>query len=175
MSIRTWAPALFFAALFSLAACGPAAPFGYGPTPPSGGDATCSTASYWQRGNSESEHMHPGGNCISCHTQEGEGPRYEVAGTIMGAVDDADDCQGVGDVTVELLDPDGNVSLTMVSGEAGNFFSRDGLSAAQLPYTVRLTYDGRTSEMVTEQTDTNCMTCHTQEGASAAPGRILVP
>lgn len=150
-------------------------PNGFDVTPPAGaaGEA-CSTSQWWVEGDEESSMMHPGGDCIDCHTREGEGPRFAVAGTVSGAADDEDDCRGIPEVQVELLDPDGTVFLTLQSNAAGNFFSSAALTG-NTPYTARITCEGRTSEMSTPQTDGACMSCHTAEGAEGAPGRIVVP
>lgn len=134
--------------------------------------AVCSTDQAWLDGDSESPLMHPGGNCISCHSQ-GEGPSYAVAGTVHGAVDDDTNCYGINGVTVTLTGADGN-TLEMNTNEAGNFYSgsKNGVKA---PYTASITYQGNTKQMVTAQSDFNCANCHTAGGKNAAPGRIFVP
>lgn len=114
--------------------------------------------------------MSPGRDCISCHAS-GEGPDYTIAGTVMGAYDDIDDCNGVTDVTVTLTDADGVVT-TLTTNAAGNFFSTAELV---MPYTVELSAGGQTRAMSTAQSDGNCATCHTADGANDAPGRILAP
>jgi hypothetical protein len=38
-----------------------------------------------------------------------------------------------------------------------------------------VTYMGRERAMVTMQTSGDCNSCHTQNGANAAPGRIVLP
>lgn len=150
-------------------------PNGFDVVPPTGADGeACSTGQWWVEGDQESSLMHPGGDCISCHTREGEGPRFAVAGSVSGAVDDEDDCRGVPEVQVELLDPDGQVFLTLQSNAAGNFFSSAALTG-NTPFTARVTYQGRTREMSTPQTNGACMSCHTAEGTEGAPGRIFVP
>jgi hypothetical protein len=156
--------ALIIAAPVVISACGPTAPEG-----------ECATGTYWTDGDEESPLMHPGGDCIDCHTQKDEGPRYALAGTVMGGANDVTDCNGVDDVTVEILDKDGAVALTLTSNAAGNFFSNSALADTQLPYTARVTKDGQTREMATPQTEQNCMACHTEEGAGGASGRIRAP
>lgn len=138
-----------------------------------GGDAgTCVSDSYWNGGNEESPEMHPGMNCIECHTSEGEGPQYLAAGTLFTNYDEPDDCNGVSGATVELTGDDGTV-LTATSNGAGNFFFTGTLVT---PYTARVLVDGvEVNKMVGAQSDTNCANCHTAEGANAAPGRIIVP
>ncbi len=144
----------------------------YAATPPSGvpSGAACSTGMFWQGGNEGTTAMHPGVDCITCHSG-GEGPRYFIAGTIMGAVDDADDCQGVSAVTVQITDADGAVHET-TTNSAGNFFFN---SSLPVPYTVSLVRDGNTVSMLTPQSTGDCLSCHTAQGAGGAPGRIVAP
>jgi hypothetical protein len=130
----------------------------------------CSTAPAADPGD-EGEYMRPGGNCISCHQEEGEGPRYTVAGTVMGDYLDDDDCEGIDGVVVELTGADGNV-ISLDTNEVGNFFYEGELAK---PYTARV-LDGDT-ELVMEaaQNDGNCMNCHSSLGAAGSPGRIVSP
>jgi len=118
----------------------------------------------------EGEYMRPGGNCISCHQQEG-GPHYKVAGTVMGDYVDDDDCEGIDGVVVELTGADGEV-ITLDTNEVGNFFYEGKLAT---PYTARV-LDGD-AELVMEaaQNDGNCMNCHSSLGAAGSPGRIVIP
>lgn len=151
-------------------------PPGYSTTPPAGADPeACSTDQWWGLGDQESERMHPGGNCISCHLSSGEGPAFTFAGTVMGAYDDAQDCRGIPGVLVEIVDANGDVALSLTTNAAGNFFSQVNPTSIDMPYTARVSYDGRTREMGGPQTTGNCMNCHTEAGANGAPGRILLP
>ncbi len=151
-----------------------APPGGYSATVPASGHAdACSTGQWWTLGDRESEVMHPGNNCIQCHAQE-HGPDLVVAGTVMGRFHDEEDCRGIPGVTIDIIGNDGSVAGSSDTNEAGNFFFSGDLTAIA-PYTVRLTFEGRTREMTTGQTDGNCMSCHTQTGANGAPGRILLP
>jgi len=131
------------------------------------GPANCSTGQVSRV--EEGERMEPGGDCISCHRDEG--PRYTVAGTVMGAATDSDTCVGVPDVTVELTDANG-VVLTLTANSVGNFFTRQ---AVAMPYTARVLSGGKERKMVAAQTDGDCASCHTDEGANGAPGRVLAP
>ncbi len=133
-------------------------------------DGTCSTGSEWTQGNHGSSKMNPGQACIECHDR-GEGPNYKIAGTIMGAIHDPDDCNGISGVTVRITDADGNLT-ELTTNSAGNFYSNDRIST---PYTVQLEYNGITRDMAGAQTDGDCSTCHTQDGKSSAPGRAVVP
>jgi mono/diheme cytochrome c family protein len=151
-------------------------PLGYADTPPaSASDPACSTGQWWQFGDVESERMHPGGDCIGCHTDRRDGPRFTFAGTVMGDLADAQDCRGIEDVTVDIIDANGNLALTMHTNLVGNFYSQVSATAVTLPYTAEVTYDGRTRVMSTPQEDGDCMSCHTADGENGAPGRILLP
>lgn len=149
-------------ALLVLAACD-----GGGST----GNGECVSGEYWTGGNEESPLMRPGGDCIGCHTDEREGPIYSAAGTISGALDEPDDCNGVQDVIVRITDADDVVHETTTNA-AGNFFFRE---AIPTPYTATIEYDGLTVSMATPQTDGACATCHTESGAGGAVGRIILP
>ncbi|MBI1944250.1 MAG: hypothetical protein HYS27_01070 [Deltaproteobacteria bacterium] len=150
-------------------------PSGYAETPPDGavGDA-CATGQWWTRGDRGSSAMHPGGNCIACHASRGEGPTFTVAGTVAGALDDEDDCRGIPGARIELIGPDGAVFLTLETNAAGNFSSNASLEG-NTPFTARISYDGRTREMASEQTGGACNSCHTAVGDNGAPGRIELP
>lgn len=119
----------------------------------------------------EGERMRPGGNCIDCHQSEGEGPRYTIAGTVMGAYHDDETCVGVDGVTVEVTGADGNV-ISLTANSVGNFFHTGSVAT---PYTAKVVSASGERPMAAAQTDTNCANCHTAEGASSAPGRILAP
>lgn len=116
--------------------------------------------------------MKPGGDCIGCHSQ-GEGPRFTVAGTVMNAYNDDTDCNGVSGVTVRLTDTNGK-TLDLVTNSAGNFY-RQGATGIATPFTVKLINGTRERSMATPQTDGNCASCHSAQGANGAPGRILAP
>ena len=131
----------------------------------------CSTGDVWEGGDEESPLMHPGGDCIGCHESEGEGPRYAIAGTVMGALDDPTDCNGIDGVTVRITDADGAIHEA-TTNSAGNFFLDD---EVPVPYNAEIEVDGATRTMATAQTDGNCASCHTEVGENSAPGRILLP
>lgn len=116
--------------------------------------------------------MKPGGACIDCHTSEGEGPIFKLAGTVMGATNDDTSCNGVSGVTVEITGADGQL-VTLTTNSAGNFFLESG--AIALPYTAKVKAGGKELVMGTPQSVGDCNTCHTAGGANGAPGRILSP
>jgi len=152
----------FFCAILTLSV----AAFGCSSNTP----ANCSTDSVSEV--DEGPTMEPGGTCIACHTSEGEGPRFTIAGTVMGATDDDTACNGVSGVTVEITGADGQV-LTLTSNSAGNFFLENG--TVTFPYTARVLSGSLERVMSTPQSDGECNSCHTAGGANGAPGRILSP
>lgn len=131
----------------------------------------CASGEAWTGGDEESPLMHPGLDCIGCHADEGEGPAYTVAGTVMADAADPDDCFGVEGVTVRVTDADG-VEHEVLTNAAGNFFLGE---PVMFPYTVVLEKDGATRAMVTPQSDGACASCHTETGENSAPGRVLAP
>jgi mono/diheme cytochrome c family protein len=132
--------------------------------------AACSSGEEWTRGNDGSSQMNPGEDCVACHAS-GEGPNYTLAGTVMGDYDDPDDCNGVGDVVVRVIDADDNV-LELTTNSAGNFYTNDKIAP---PYTIELEHNGATSSMASAQSEGGCASCHTAAGAEGAPGRIVAP
>lgn len=154
-------------------------PEGYGATPPSfAAGASCSTQQWWQHADDEEAaiSMHPGRACIDCHSSSGDSnaPRFTWAGTVMNDLRDEDDCRGVPGVQVDILDANDDVIRSATTSLGGNFgiVFAGGLEA----FRVRLTYEGRTREMLGHQSSTgDCMSCHTATGANGAPGRIVVP
>ena len=44
-----------------------------------------------------------------------------------------------------------------------------------MPFTAKVTYQGRERAMTAPQTSGDCNGCHTQAGANGAPGRITLP
>jgi hypothetical protein len=135
--------------------------------------AVCSTKSTWISGDLGSPRMHPGDACIQCHTENGEGPKFTLAGTVMGDSKDDTNCDGVDGVTIEITGADGKV-ITLTTNAAGNFF-QESQAALSTPYTVKVLQNGKTRVMEASQTVGDCNTCHTAAGANGAPGRILAP
>lgn len=135
--------------------------------------AVCSTNSEWTQGDQESPLMHPGGTCIECHTSNGEGPKFILAGTVMAATNDDTDCNGVTGATVEIKGADGKV-ITLTTNAAGNFYS-ESMAGLSTPYTAKIIQGGKERAMTASQTVGDCNTCHTAAGNNGAPGRILLP
>jgi mono/diheme cytochrome c family protein len=114
--------------------------------------------------------MNPGQDCIVCHATN-EATDFTVAGTVMGASHDVDDCIGTSGVTVTVTDADGVVT-TLTTNSSGNFSSSVTFAP---PYNASVTMGGVTSSMSAAQTDGDCASCHTKDGVNGAPGRIVSP
>ncbi|MCY1021396.1 hypothetical protein [Pyxidicoccus sp. MSG2] len=132
----------------------------------------CSTGKKWTGGDSESPLMHPGGDCIQCHTERGEGPRFVVAGTVHATAHEANDCAGVEGAQVVITDAQ-QKSYTLQTNASGNFFLRAGdAQGFTFPYTARINVAGVQRAMSTPQNTGACASCHTTTGTNEAPGRI---
>lgn len=154
------------------ATCGDAPP---AVTDPYATPVVCTSMTNWTGGNRESPLMRPGGACISCHTKEGEGPLFAVAGTLFPTPHEPDDCNGVDSVLgakVVVTDANGTEHELPVN-RAGNFFLESNMFA--LPYQAKVVYAGRERVMVEAQKNGDCNDCHTQDGRESAPGRIFLP
>ncbi len=143
------------------------------------GPTVCTTGQRWTRGDDGSSSMHPGRDCIGCHTEEDEGPRFLVAGTVYATGHEPNDCYGVPravGLKVEITDASGRV-YPLSTNAAGNFYlERRSSNPFVYPYTARvIDLDGNTRVMAGAQTDGDCNTCHTETGAEDAPGRIAAP
>jgi hypothetical protein len=117
--------------------------------------------------------MDPGMACISCHSR-GEGPRFAIAGTVYPTAHEPDNCNGASGskgIEVVITGADGK-SITLTPNAVGNFSSSGQVAT---PYQAKLVYMGRERLMVAAQTSGDCNSCHTQSGANAAPGRLVLP
>lgn len=124
-----------------------------------------------------SANMNPGQACVSCHVSMGtsrEAPRF-LAGTVYPTGHEPSQCNGanlrVDGAQVIITDANGaQVPLRVTS--SGNFYTTASIAT---PYTARVEYMGRTRAMAEPQTSGDCNSCHTQDGANGAPGRITLP
>ncbi|MCA9493367.1 MAG: hypothetical protein KC621_25725 [Myxococcales bacterium] len=133
----------------------------------------CVSGTTWTGGDRESPLMHPGMDCIACHTSRNEGPNLIVAGTVYSRLHEPDDCNGRSGIVVEITGDDGQV-FEATTNPAGNFFLYAG-TALVTPYTARVLVDGvEAARMIGAQTEGSCGSCHTVDGAEGAPGRIVV-
>lgn len=138
--------------------------------------ATCTSGSWWTGGNKESPLMHPGGDCIGCHKNLGEGPTFAIAGTLFPTLYEKVDCNGTsGGATVVITGSDGK-EFNLPVNAAGNFYI-EALKAStlKLPYTAKVVSAAGTNAMATPQTIGGCNTCHGDPPSGGAPGRIVAP
>ncbi len=138
---------------------------------------TCASGSYWTGGDSESPRMNPGLACVACHQMREPGKAWYFMGTVYPAFHEKDLCNAAppGGGVVEIYDANGNLALTLTPNSAGNFYSSSLSANLALPYTARVVANGMVRAMVGPQTSGDCNTCHTEQGASGAPGRITWP
>ncbi len=135
---------------------------------------TCTSNKTWLIGTDGSPNMNPGVACIACHKTSSEAPVFTLAGTVYPTAHEPDLCDGANGsngAQIVIVGADGRTQ-TLTPGAAGNFFSSDPVA---LPYQAKVVYMGRERAMATAQTTGDCNGCHTQNGASGAPGRIVLP
>ena len=138
--------------------------------------SVCTSNAFWKKKDDGNEKMHPGGTCISCHTDqksnkregdEDEAPIYTIAGTVFPTAHEPDDCNGAASVKVEITGADGK-KTTLTTNTVGNFFSK---ATIKFPYTARIIgADGSTRAMTGKQTDGDCNGCHTELGRQEGAG-----
>ena len=139
-------------------------PFGLGPT--------CSSGSYASNSGDGSSTMDPGGACIGCHQNTGgEAPLFTAAGTIYPTAHEPTNCNGATGAQVQITDANQTV-ITVNVNSAGNFSTRAPLV---FPITAAVVDGARVRIMQTPQTTGDCNSCHTEQGANGAPGRIVMP
>jgi len=137
----------------------------------------CASGEIWTYSDKDSPLMNPGRSCVKCHLETNDelhAPFYKVAGTVMHALHEADDCRGAAQMTIILTDADGK-DWVMTGNSAGNFWLPPE-SAVAMPYEARIV-DQFGNERIKQQpvSDGDCASCHTSDGANGAPGRILPP
>jgi hypothetical protein len=116
--------------------------------------------------------MHPGETCLQCHRS------FQAAGTVYPTLHEPNRCNGfdgISDGTYEyhvvITDAQG-VERPIIINSAGNFYTGDPIAT---PYHAKIVANGRERAMTQAQTIRDCNTCHTQNGANGAPGRIMMP
>ncbi|MFV8753986.1 hypothetical protein ACNOYE_25865 [Nannocystaceae bacterium ST9] len=134
----------------------------------------CLSGEAWVGGNAESPRMHPGRDCLGCHSDLGEAEEVKLGGTVYDGSNELDDCYGVEGVTLQITDSTSKVT-ELTSNAAGNFVLLAENGSITPPYSAKLIYEGRERMMVTMQTELSCNSCHTETGTNGAPGRILAP
>ena len=144
-----------------------------GPPDPLNAAPTCTSNTHWTGGTQGHPDMEPGHACITCHLQQ-HGPPFNVGGTVYPTGHEPDDCDGsgAGGAVVTVTDSTGKSASFTASSVSGNFRGNVSLT---FPITARVTFQGKTRSMATSVSTGDCNSCHTQSGASGAPGRITLP
>lgn len=143
------------------------------------GGPLCARGEYWTRGDHGDNAMHPGRACIACHTGRRRGPVFTVAGTIFNAPHEEDDCFGnAGDprtgqrTWVEVVDQSRR-PFVIEPNPSGNFYTTRPFRLPLVRVRV-ISPSGRYAQMDAPPSG-DCNACHTREGRSGAPGRIVAP
>lgn len=121
----------------------------------------------------EGSSMKPGMACNACHQKEG-GPNLRIGGTVYKTAHEPDNCVGAApppQLTVIITDAKGR-KISLPVNSAGNFSTRSKLSA---PYRAVITDGTKTRAMAGSVTTGDCNSCHTEQGANGAPGRVMAP
>jgi len=119
--------------------------------------------------------MRPGDNCLRCHRDERSdypsAPSWTAAGTVFPGPD-SQASDGVPDVRVLLFGADGALLETLVTNEAGNFYTD-----AKLPegFRVALEYEDERIDMPCPPPTGGCAACHGVPAVGGAPGRLFIP
>ncbi len=131
----------------------------------------CTSGVTWAQAAPPTALMHPGKDCIACHSAMGA-PAFVLAGTVYPTLHEPNDCNGAGggNLSVVIVDAAGK-SHTMPVNAAGNFMR---VTALPMPYRAMVVSGTKVREMKTPQTDGDCNGCHSEQG-SHSPGRIMAP
>jgi hypothetical protein len=128
------------------------------------GPLVCSSGKTYTGGHGST--MRPGDVCQSCHG-------FKIAGTVYATEHEPLFCDGVNvtGATVVITGATGVVT-TIPINNVGNF---DSSTTIAVPFRAKVIYSGGERDMMTPQTSGACNSCHTADGANAAPGRIMLP
>jgi len=134
-------------------------------------EATCTSGSTYTKGNNAD--MRPGQECVKCHSSD-EGPIFTVAGTVYPTGHEPDGCfsNPPSGITVIITDSKGVEKTIPVSTKSGNFSTTAKLTP---PFTAVVSDGEKTREMKRSVDVADCNSCHTQDGDTGAPGRIVLP
>lgn len=141
--------------------------------------SVCTSGRYWNDNAKGSQLMHPGAACNTCHQSDEDQPtRFQVAGTVYPSAHEPTDCLGENGMksrmTVEITDATGK-TVSLPVNSSGNFLYTIARKQLKLPYTAKVTQNGRERAMSAAQMNGDCNSCHTSSGDNGAPGRIMSP
>jgi cytochrome c553 len=145
--------------------------------------SVCTTKGQWTKADRGSVLMRPGGACVQCHEDKGEGPIYQVGGTVYATAHEPDDCNGTASTAVKVVITDATQkTFTVPVNAAGNFFLDPRTQKITMPYKAKVVSGTKSRAMSAAQTDGDCNKCHTENGTKlkgskqeAAPGRVMAP
>ncbi len=148
-----------------------------GAIPPRPAATSCTSGHHWTESEGNSSQMAPGQACRQCHLLLAPERAYFFMGTVFPSLHEEDDCAAPPpeDGVVEILDASGEVKLVLEPNAVGNFVSTSVTTPFPMPYTARVRANGRVRAMTTPQRSGDCNACHTEQGSSNAPGRIVWP
>ena len=125
----------------------------------------CTSMTYWMDGNGPA--MRPGDACMAvCHDTT-----LTIAGTVYPTLHEPINCNGKSGVRV-VITPASGAAITLTTNAGGNFYSK---VKVNVPFTAKVVVGGIERKMMTPQSNGDCNSCHTQDGAMQAPGRIMPP
>jgi hypothetical protein len=137
----------------------------------------CTSGEIWAYLDKDSPLMNPGRSCVQCHAENNDAthaPLYTLAGTVMEASDEENDCRGADGMTVTIVDAAG-VEFPMLANSAGNFWLAPDVVVA-MPYTARIMdAAGNMSVKQIPVDNGDCASCHTPALDGAGPGRLVPP
>ncbi len=136
----------------------------------------CTSGTMWTEGDHGSALMHPGEACIACHTVD-HGPTFAAAGTVFPTLHEPDNCDGAnlsGMAVIDIVDSKG-VETKIPVDSVGNFHAYADQVTITPPFSAAVVEGTKSRAMTEHQTTGDCNGCHTVEGASGAPGRIMEP
>jgi cytochrome c553 len=115
--------------------------------------------------------MSPGGACIACHDNEGQGPDSVAGGPVSTGLHEPDDCIGPRRITAERTGAAGS-AFTAETNQAGNVVFEADDAHLVMPDTAIGRVGENEREKFVERDSGDCNSCHTVEGAEDAPERI---
>ncbi len=145
---------------------------------PFAGPSTCTSGKTFVGRQGES--MRPGEACNTCHKPQRVNRIFAFAGAGYPSGHEPNDCVGTVKGPLQVVIADANnaeVKVPVSAGNNGNF----ALLTTKLvaPFTVRVenTATGKSRAMARTLAagEGDCNSCHTDPGASSAPGRIVAP
>ncbi len=148
-----------------------------GAIPPRPAATRCTSGQLWTDSEGNTAQMAPGQACRQCHLLLAPQRAYFFMGTVFPSFHEEDDCAAPPpeDGVIEILDASGAVKLVISPNAVGNFISTSVAAPFPVPYTARVRANGRVRAMTTPQRSGDCNACHTEQGSSNAPGRIVWP